>query len=462
MTEVPKIVYDRLRAALPELAHPEADLLSAFAEQALSATERDGVLQHLALCVECRDVVALALPAADMAPPQTAPQTADEDGARRTVSRAGSRASRKLSFAWPTLRWAALAAGVALAAAVLLVHPGKLNQATLPSLNPQVATTAPPASGSQIASSSVPSSRVPSSTIATSPAEQFALRADTDEARPKSELRLSKKFKAGRVVTPSPQAESGMLLADNRKDSGPADKLSAAPSASASAFNYDARRTRAATETVEVSGTAAAVTAEPSAENALMAQNDAPRNAPAIEKAKPALQEMEGNMAGNEEQKAQAAAVPGPARAQAKGVMSAAKLASPASPTPAHSVTWAITGGVLKRSLDSGQSWLDALHADHPLLCYASHDADVWTGGRAGTLFHSVDGGVTWAQVQPSIKARQLSSDITHIEVRSDDLRGNVGGELRDDARGPAEILLSTSNNEIWSSTDGGKTWSKK
>src|ERR1700694_4729119 len=99
MTEVPKIVYDRLRATLPELAHPEADLLSAFAEQALSATERDGVLEHLALCAECRDVVALALPAADMAPLQTAPQTADEDGAQRTVSRAGSRASRKLSFA---------------------------------------------------------------------------------------------------------------------------------------------------------------------------------------------------------------------------------------------------------------------------------------------------------------------------------------------------------------------------
>jgi hypothetical protein len=257
-----------------------------------------------------------------------------------------------------------------------------------------------------------------------------------------------------------------MLLAGNKKDSGPADKLSAAPSASASAFNHDARRTRAATETVEVSGTAAAVTAEPSAENALIAQNDAPRNAPAIEKAKPALQEMEGNMEGNEEQKAQPAAVPGPARAQAKGVMSAAKLASPASPTPARNVSWAITAGVLQRSLDSGQSWQDAVHADHPLLCYASRDEDVWTGGEAGTLFHSVDGGVTWAQVQPSIKARQLSSDITHIDLRNDDLRGDVRDngrtELRNNARAPAEILLSTSNNEVWSSADGGKTWSKK
>src|ERR1700686_3077508 len=103
MTEVPKIVYDRLRAAVPERAHPDVDLLSAFAEQALSATEREGVLQHLALCGDCRWV----------------------------------------------------------AAAVLLGHPRKQNQATPPSPNSEIATTAPPASGLQAPTSSVPSSRVP-------------------------------------------------------------------------------------------------------------------------------------------------------------------------------------------------------------------------------------------------------------------------------------------------------------
>ena len=141
MTEVPKIVYDRLRAALPEQAHPDADLLAAFAEQAISATERDGVLQHLALCGDCREVVALALPAADI----VSPQTADTDGVRTTLSRAGAPAPHKLSLAWPSLRWAALAAGVVVAAAVLLVHPGKLNQATLPSAHQQITPSAPTA-----------------------------------------------------------------------------------------------------------------------------------------------------------------------------------------------------------------------------------------------------------------------------------------------------------------------------
>jgi len=459
MTEVPKIVYDRLRAALPERAHPDADLLAAFAEQALSATERDGVLEHLALCGDCREVVALSLPAADMAPPRTAPQTADEV-VRTTVSRAGAPAPHKLSFAWPNLRWAALAAGVVVATAVLLMHPGKLNQATLPSVNPQVATTAPPASGSQIASSSVPSSvpsSAPPSSITSSPTDQLAVMAKTDEAQPKSELLLSKKLKAGKVVTPSPQAESGILLADNKKDSVEANKPSATPSASAGAFHYDARSSRAASETVEVSGAAVAVTTEPPAENALVARNNAPGNdAPAIEKAKPALPEKE---VAEEEQKTPAAVVPGPARLQARNVMSAATLASTAKQSLAPHVTWAISAGVLQRSLDNGQNWQDALHADHPLLCYASHDEDLWTGGQAGILFHSANSGVTWVQVQPSIRARQLSSDITHIEVRNIGLRND---EVRGDVRGRAEIILSTSSNEVWSSADGGKTWDKK
>jgi hypothetical protein len=331
------------------------------------------------------------------------------------------------------------------------MHPGKLNQATVPSAHPQIAATAPPASGSQIASS---------------PTDHSAVSAKTDEARPRSDLRLSKELKAGHVVTPSPQAESGILLADNKKDSRQADKLSA----SARAFEYDARSRQAATETVEVSGAAAAITSEPSTENALMARNETPRNdAPAIEKAKPALQEMEANKVeannNNEELKTQAAAVPGPARALARNVIAAAKPPSPASPTLAHNVIWAITGGVLQRSLDNGQSWQDALHPDHPLLCYTSHDEDVWTGGEAGTLFHSANGGATWVQVQPSAKARRLGSDITRIELRNIELRNDAlrDDDLRDDVRrSPAEIILSTSTSEIWSSADGGKTWDKK
>jgi hypothetical protein len=43
------------------------------------------------------------------------------------------------------------------------------------------------------------------------------------------------------------------------------------------------------------------------------------------------------------------------------------------------------------------------------------------------------------------MKGQKLSFDVTHIDMH-----------------GPAEIVVSTSNHEIWSSADSGKTWDKK
>jgi len=454
MTEVPKIVYDRLRAALPEhalplrtgrgptheLAHPDANLLTAFAEQTLSPTEREGMLAHLALCGDCRDVIALALPAADIVAALIA---AEGEAVRATAvpTKAERNWLNATKFAWPSLRWAALAAGIAVVASVLLLRSGKLNQAIPPSVNPRVAITAPSASGPQIASSVVPSSAVPSQPTAPSPTEQSAVSAKAEEPQATSELRLSKKLRAGQMVTPSHQAEHGMLLAENKKDAGPAAMFPSAPTAGTGAFAAPANR--GANETVEVSAGAAAVEATPSAEGSLMAQNE---TQPVI-KSKPALQgvEVPGVEVTDQQTTGTVAVIPAPARSQSKNMMSNARLAAPASSTSARNITWTIAAGALQRSLDSGQSWQNTLHADHPLLCYASHDNDVWTGGRAGTLFHSADSGVTWVQVRPSIKGQQLSFDVTHIDVR-----------------GPAEIAVSTSNHEIWSSADGGRTWDKK
>jgi putative zinc finger protein len=449
MTEVPKIVHDRLRAAtlervgpgptVPERAHPDADVLTAFAEQALSTSERENVLEHLARCGDCREVLALALPPAAIG---AAPIGVETDADRATPARAGMPAPHKLNFAWPllawpTLRWAALAAGVVVAAAVLLLHPGRLNQVAVPSAN---RTAVPVASGPQVATSpatSIVTSPAPSSPVATPSTGQLAVLAKTEEPQPKPELRASKKLKTGQATMPPRPAEYGMLLADNKKDSSQADQVPAAPSAGARAFSYEAPAGRGANETVAVSGVAAGVETESSRIN-VIAKDEMP-----VVKAKPAPQAIGGNGL----QKAGESAGPGTAMLQARNVMSksAPKLASSANPALANHVTWAITAGVLQRSLDSGQSWQEALRVDHPLLCYASHDQDVWAGGQAGTLFHSADRGVTWLQVQPSINTLLLTSDITHIDVRS-----------------PAEVVLSTSRHEIWSSVDGGKTWEKK
>jgi hypothetical protein len=439
MTEVPKIVYDRLRASgperalpgrsvtgrsVPESAHPDADLLAAFAEQALAATERDGVLEHLALCGDCREVVALALPDAGMV---AVPTEANTEAVPTTAIPPKSRWSWLSSpkLAWPSLRWAALAAGIAVAASVLLLHPGKLNQAMLPAANRQVALTAQPAASPQIASP-----------VVSPPVKQSSSLPKTDEARPplRPKLRPSKKLKAGQAEPMFSQAQSGMLLAGNRTGVSPGDNPLAAPSAAAPAFKPGESAPRSITETVEVAAADAAV------ETGLMVRNDAPP----VVKAKPPLQE---EVIGPQETQASAGAAS--ARLQGRNAMPAAKLAPSSNQTLAHNVAWVITAGVLQRSLDSGQSWQNALRADRPLLCYASHEADMWAGGQAGALFHSVDSGVTWLQVQPSSKGQSLSSDVTRIDIRNA-------------VRGPSEIVVSTNNNEIWSSADGGKTWQKK
>ena len=93
MQNVPNIVRDRLKAAPPAVDHPDANVLTAFAERSLPDRERSVVLDHLARCGDCRDIVALALPATE---PLPAPVTPSPRG----------------WLTWPTLRWGFVAAGI--------------------------------------------------------------------------------------------------------------------------------------------------------------------------------------------------------------------------------------------------------------------------------------------------------------------------------------------------------------
>ena len=105
MESVPKIVVKRLQWPAAE-SHPDADLLTAFAEHSLTGAERDHVVEHLAQCGDCREVVSLALP------PQVEVQAlADSSGNwfRGTLLRGSA------------LRWVAVSAGV-----VVIVSVGTL------------------------------------------------------------------------------------------------------------------------------------------------------------------------------------------------------------------------------------------------------------------------------------------------------------------------------------------------
>jgi hypothetical protein len=266
MSELPKIVYDRLRAR-PEhdrvaQQHPDADLLAAFSEQVLSASEREGVLDHLALCENCRDAIALTLPPGEAAA-VSVPVETERDGAISISTAKKEKEKEKKNwaprFAWPNLHWVALAAGVAVLASFLVLHPRKLNQPALTSTSRQPIASATPSSNSRIAaapaSQSVPLDR----------SDKGLDRSDKDEVR-------SKAVSPG-LGNRSERSESPTLLANNL------------------AKNEN----------------------KPSSENALMARNDAPAyGAPAIEKAKPARQEDESEITKTtkkEEQSASAASM---------------------------------------------------------------------------------------------------------------------------------------------------------
>jgi len=420
MTEVPKIVHQRLRAAeagrqTGEGAHPEADVLAGFAEQALSAAERQDVLEHLAVCGDCREVVMLALPVTESL---AAPVEYEAKVGQAPVPVA----ARWGRFAWGNLRWAALAAGVAVA--ILVARPG---------LERWVKPNAPPTTAaSQTAAPKV--APAPTAQLVSGSAMTHGGQVETRGAAAKQES-LASKRKAGPFGASPRELESGTPIAGNMKQGSAADKSSPVPPSAALAFEAP----ESTTESVEVSGAAAGIqTPSSSRESSLMTRNETP----AIEKAKPALHELA--VAG--EKRAVAAEAQAQASVQGNNAMFGVRADVVRTMSLKPNVMWVIRAGVLERSLDGGQNWQTAVKADRVLLCYATRGQEVWAGGQAGTLMHSTDGGATWSAVKVSLKDQPLTSDVARIEL----------------PQGTTEVVLPTTAQGTWISDDGGKTWATK
>src|ERR1700684_2094392 len=137
MQDVPKIVVKRLQETAAAGPHPDADLLTAFAERSLGETERVRVIEHLSRCSDCREVVALAaLPATEISAENV------------FVTPTGGS-----WFGWPVCRSVAVAAGIVAIASVGIVQYRQRAKSgtlvsSLPSSNETSATAdvaAPPA-----------------------------------------------------------------------------------------------------------------------------------------------------------------------------------------------------------------------------------------------------------------------------------------------------------------------------
>lgn len=103
MADMPNIARRRLQAGTKPEVHPDPDLMTAFVERSLSQREQSEILQHLAQCGECREVVALSLPEYPVAVPRSVPV-------------------RSAWLSWPVLRWGALAACVVVVGAAVTLH----------------------------------------------------------------------------------------------------------------------------------------------------------------------------------------------------------------------------------------------------------------------------------------------------------------------------------------------------
>jgi hypothetical protein len=104
MSEIPKIVSQRLQAIARPVDHPDPNLLGAFAERTLGKRERIQVLAHLSQCVSCREIVSLSASQPEIS------------GAVVVPANPGW-------LSWPVLRWGALGACVVVVGAVVTLRP---------------------------------------------------------------------------------------------------------------------------------------------------------------------------------------------------------------------------------------------------------------------------------------------------------------------------------------------------
>ena len=78
-------------------------------------------------------------------------------------------------------------------------------------------------------------------------------------------------------------------------------------------------------------------------------------------------------------------------------------------------------------------------------LSVSSDAAEIWAGGSGGALYHTMDGGDLWVRVLPSAAGIALTGDIVSIQFPD-----------------PRNGTVTTSNAEVWATSDDGQSWRKQ
>jgi len=107
---------------------------------------------------------------------------------------------------------------------------------------------------------------------------------------------------------------------------------------------------------------------------------------------------------------------------------------------------WSISPeGKLQRSEDDGKNWQEVGVDDKvEFRVIQANGRDIWAGGSGGALYHSSDGGATWARVNPAAGATPTPEAIVSISCSSSDLQ---------------QINVKTASGTQWVSDDDGQHW---
>jgi hypothetical protein len=464
MQNVPKIVRERLKAATPDVNHPEADVLTAFAERSLPELERGIVLDHLARCGNCRDIVALALPATE------------------PIGEAATSPAGRRWLTWPALRWGLVAAGILAIASLGVVryqHRGLAQMASKKPALDRFADTEAKNQNAPLPIATAPSAKQDKLQAGPSPNTESVTAANaarddrrhlTREAPPVPALI----FGSPGGVAASALAHGPRMPTQWQQKKGYAFGRSASPGSPAppSAGKRRAENdlsanvvTPPADQNVEASVAAPQINTQAEGLESLAQDQPVP--------SQPAGDEAVG--------KAKAVVTPtnpapalkriSPVPAPANGAMQDFVVPMP---------TWTITStGGLQRSFDQGNSWqavdVNAALADSSMSLAGATPtsrgvekravkttpkqpsatlvfravtaiaAEVWAGGSGGVLYHSTDAGNQWTRVVPFSAGSVLTGDIVSLEFAD-----------------PQHGKITTSTGELWTTLNAGQTWQKQ
>lgn len=332
--------------------HPEAEVLNAYMEDALSPRERAPLVEHLSRCAACREVVALAAP-----PVPDAARPALKDPAIRLAL-------------W---RWAVVAiTAVVVLGAVLFKTPQRDESTVLMSAKQE--SEAKP-------QTPAPATAAPQTPAAEPQRQERAARADKDVVS--SPAREQKK-------------ETNQLAALSPKPAAPAQPVATpapepvmAANEPVSADTLSAKGTSSGMRDAGVAAMAKAAPAPPPPQ-----QQKAMDAAPAVQ-AEVAM-DRQANFADDTARQA------APVKMKSTRVAAAPAAASGAKAATVSAVSaqprWTISEGEVQRSTDAGLTWQTIrVAAGANFRAVAAIGAEVWAGGAA--LYHSTDAGNTWSRI---------------------------------------------------------------